>query len=424
MAFIKPVKVKAKEEPKPEEPKVEAASPVGTNPEKVSPPVVEENGEERIAKAVGREVSKALLARETDATKPSAAPEQASEVPKLPELELERQSNLSALEQVFPETYKGIREERAKFLEKQLKHEKDWLAAHPGEDFDPDAPEHDEFFASDPITRVPADHLAKAIARNEIMAERIWNDKRMQTQLVVNRAEQEAVLRAGAMAEAIGGKATVGLVNKDGTVNAAVLAKFTESNPVEAPVVAQAVTATAKLGAEISKLFNGVVVADVENNPVHRQLAAFGAGVEARMQELNPKDWDDARGRKHEHFLSSREFYALPPAKRSSHWTFDEQDMVELMTLDVREDAKKIISEKEKAFESEAKRRGWSPATATKAPVQAVNGQAVSPMPAASEPASPSSSAPPRMAGAKGSAANDAQNRIDAIWGKMWGSKV
>lgn len=418
MEMLKPAK-----EPKAKKPKPEAAVEIEIEVEPVLAAPTEDSSE-KIAEAVGREVGRVLKEREAPAPEPAPVPSEKV----LPELEQERQGNMAALEQLFPKAYKDIAKERAEFLEKQLKREEDWINENPGEDFDPDAAEHDEFFASDPMRRVPAEHLAKAIARQEIMAERGRNDAMIQAvetrARVLPLASQTGARQAAAVAFAIGGKEASALVDSDGRVNQDRMAEMMKTDEVRAQAIARAADAASVLSSEVVKLFNGAVEQDSENNPLHKTLAKFGAGIEESMASKTAAEWKaaDGRGRPREDFLTSREFYALSPAKRNGHWTFDQRDMIDLLTLKLQKEATEMIESQQQSFEAEAKRRGYTSSTAAKPSERAVVTKPQSNTPAESEHYSPSSSAPPRMAGSRDAASDEAKKREDVVWKQMWGA--
>lgn len=397
-----------KDEPaKVEEPKAE--SPV------VVAPVLDSK---TIADSVGRAVSEALKS-EREASKYVAKAEKAP----LPESELKRQRNLETLQTLYPDQYKGIADERAKFLDSQRAYEEKWIADNPGLEFDPNSGEHTAFFEGDPISKVETEHMAEAIAEQRISGERQRTEERIRESetraRVIPQAEREGSRAATNLAKTVGGKEFAGLVNADGTVNKEKFSEINAADPIRAPIVAQAATAAANLSSEVVKLYNGVVKHDPKNNPMHQHIAEFGSEMEQRMKQVDPKKWVDSRGRKQQDFVTSVEYQKLSREERRTHWTFDQQDMVELMTLDLQSEAQKIISAEESKIEAFAKRRGFQPVATKKEAVATTPSRIFEPTVAVEKPHSPSSSTEPKMAGVKGLPRSDGEKLQDAFF-KNW----
>lgn len=408
-----------KEEPKAEPEKKEPVKPapeakVEEQPKK--PAFDQEQLSESIVKGV-REGVREAVRQDRKAEEPKEAP--------LPPVELKRMERLSVLEQLYPDDYKDISQQRESFLKAQRAYETQWLKENPGEEFDPNASDHEEFFEKDPINKVDAEHMAEAIAEHRMSAERKSFDAKLEA--VATRAEvnpaaaREGTRVASTVVNGILGKAGNGLLNADGSINAERMEALQAEDPVRAPVLAHAAQAAQKLGTEVVKLFRGAVKSDVERNPLHRQIVEFGKGVEDRMLKLSPDQWEgqDQRNRKHEDFVPSAKFHRMSKAEQSKHWTFDERDFVELMSMDLQNDAKKVIEEEENRIITLAKRRGYEVASSPKTPVAAPSKEKSSLITHEQKPVSPSSALQPKMAGVKGATPAESQTLLQA-WGKAW----
>lgn len=408
-----------KEEPKAEPEKKEPVKPAPeakVEPAPQKPAISQDELSESIVKGV-REGVREAVRQDRQVEAPKEAP--------LPSVELKRMERLSVLEQLYPDDYKDISQQRENFLKAQRKYEEQWLKDNPGQEFDPNASDHEEFFEKDPINKVDAEHMAEAIAEHRMSAERKSFDAKLEA--VATRAEvnpaaaREGARVANSVVGGILGKAGNGLLNADGSINQERMESLQAEDPVRAPVLAHAAQAAQKLGTEVVKLFRGAVKPDVERNPLHRQIVEFGKGVEDRMMKLSSDQWEgqDQRNRKHEDFVPSAKFHRMSKAEQAKHWTFDERDFVELMSLDLQNDAKKVIDEEENRIITLAKRRGYEVASSPKVPVAAPAKEKSSLITHEQKPVSPSSSLQPKLAGVKGSPPTESQTLLQA-WGNSW----
>lgn len=417
-----------KPEAEKEKPKVEAKEPAAAEPKPEPKPeakpepktISQDELSESIVKSVREGVREAVRQeRQVEAVKetPKEAP--------LPPVEQKRMERLAVLEELYPDDYKDISQQRDNFLKAQRKYEEQWLKEHPGEEFDPNASEHEEFFEKDPLNKVDSEHMAEAIAEHRLSAERKAFDAKLEA--VATRAEvnpaaaREGARVASSVVSGILGKAGNGLLNADGSINQERLEALQAEDPVRAPVLAHAAQAAHMLTAEAIKLFRGAVEKDVENNPLHRKLVKFGTGVENRMLELTPEQWEgqDSRKRPHENFVPRATFLRMSREERAKHWTFDERDFVELIERDLKKDAEKVIEEEENRIIALAKRRGYEVASSPKAPVAAPAKEKSLLITREEKPVSPSSALQPKMAGVKGAPPAESQTLLQA-WGKAW----
>lgn len=380
-------KVKAKKAEKPVEPEPE--------PE---PDATIDVGDlvDRTARAVAREVRR----DEPKAKTPEKEPE--SDVP---QTELRLQSHLEELEKLYPDEYRGVKELRRKFVGKLREYQDRWAKEHPGEEFNPDAEEHNEFYSADPMNEVSQEHLAEAIAETKVrgrMAEiegRIQaSEKQREVEPLANR---EGAKSARAVADFIDKEGFKSLLNSDGSLNQAEAEKLQESDPIKAPIVLHAVDQAAKMSAEMVKLYTGVTAPN-QGNPLHSKLLAFGNQVEQNMLRMKPSEWKDPRGRRHADFLPSNEYWELSASERRHHWTFDEADMTAAITKQVAADAKSLIEAEEKRFQEVAKKRGFGVSSEQKQAATENDKGEETPEEQVEKPTSPSGRGAPNMAGPKG----------------------
>jgi len=409
-----------KPEPKPErkepkgrpEPKVSEVqkpvkkpSPKAKEPAPTPTPEPEEE-EPRLDVAQLVDQTARAVAREVRGSQLEEKPEYRVVEPEIPAEERKLQAHLVELEKLYPENYGKIATQRKKFVEKLRTYEKKWLDEHPGEDFNPDAEEHNDFYESDPLQNVSQEHLAEAIAEVRVQERVAQLESKVEAserrREVEPRAAGEAARVARSVVEAIDGDAFGSLVKADGTIDTAAAQKAEEADPIRAPIVVHAAREAARMSGEMVKLYSGVVQPDPRNNNLHRQLLNFGQEVERRMLAAKPSHWKDPRGRAHSAFLPSDEYWNLPESQRRKYWTFDAEDMAGFVAQEVQNDAKVMIDREEKRFQTVAQKRGLGVPAGGKKPAEKTGESEPEPEKSEEKPSSPSGRGAPNMAGPKG----------------------
>jgi len=384
-------------EPKPEPVKKKAKAPKVEKPEPIAPPTAEEIGTS-VAKAVAREM------RQNQQPAPEVKPVIVVE-DDLPPAERRLQNNLAALAKLYPDEYGTVHTERKKFVDRLRTYEQEWIKNNPGEQFNPDAEEHNEFYSTDPMQKVSSEHLAEAIAE-QLMAEKAREiEQRIQQS---ERARQTEPVAASVAADAangivkeLGGDLAI-KINPNGQIDHASYQAALEADPLRAPIIADAAERAAKISSEVVRIYSGAVSLDPGKNPEHLAIVKFGSLMERKMAALKPDQWNDPKGRSLEDFLPSDKFWSLTPAQRRIHWTFDQEDMVNMVRGDIEKDTKNIISAEEGRVSTIiAKRNGGVPTATPKA--QPGNAPQRENQPAApSKPTSPSGRGQPNLAGPTG----------------------
>lgn len=419
-----PRKERPKPEPEAKKPAVKAKK-AEPKPEPTPTPEPEEP-EDRLDVAQLVDQTARAVAREVRGAQREEKPEYRIVEPEIPAEERKLQSHLAELEKLYPDTYGKIATQRKKFVEKLRSYEKKWLGEHPGEDFDPDAEEHNDFYANDPLQNVSQEHLAEAIAEVRVRERVAQLESKVEAserrREVEPRAAGEAARVARSVVEAIDKDAFGSLVKPDGTIDAAAAQAAEEADPIRAPIVVHAAREAARMSGEMVKLYSGVVTPDPRNNDLHRQLLNFGQEVERRMLAAKPSQWRDPRGRAHAAFLPSDEYWSLPEAQRRKHWTFDAEDMAGFVAQEVQNDAKVMIDREEKRFQTAAQKRGLGVGAGGKKPAEKNGADEHEPDESEEKPSSPSGRGAPNMAGPKGGtvAAKESHQKswLDSFLGK------
>jgi len=384
-------------EPKPEPMKKKAKASKVEKPGPVAPPTAEEIGTS-VAKAVAREM------RQNQQPAPEVKPVIVVE-DDLPPAERRLQNNLAALAKLYPDEYGTVHTDRKNFVDRLRTYEQEWIKNNPGEQFDPNSEEHNEFYSTDPMQKVSSEHLAEAIAEQRVeekaheIEQRIQQSERVrQTEPVAASVAAEA---ASGIVKELGGDLAI-KVNPDGRIDHASYQAALEADPIKAPIIAGAAQAAAQLSAEVVKIYSGAVKPDPDANPQHRSLLQFGADMERKMATLKPAQWDDPKGRALEDFLPSRQYWSLPAAQRHNHWTFDQDDMVNLVQADIRNDARNSMESEEKRVNTIISKRSGGVPTATSKAQPGNSPQRENQPTAPSKPTSPSGRGQPNLAGPTG----------------------
>ncbi len=428
--WIQPAKKEPKEDkPKPDEkqePVKEALkvdAPKEDAPKKEEPVKAEapkENLAETLGRAVrdvGRVVSDAVKSRASE-----AAP-QKEEGFKLPAAAMRRKAQLETLEKLYPDQYAGKAKQWEDFAKRQSQYEEDWLEKNPGKQFNPDDEEHNDFFESDPFSSIDPEHVVEAEVEQKMSKERVKIEQRIRDleirSTVAPAAQKEGFRRASNVIEDIGGKEMAGILNEDGTVNREAYDKAYEADPLRAPVVASTAEAVARLTSETARIFRGAVKMDTERNDLHLKIAEIALQKEARMAALDSSKWKDPSGRRHEDWLPAEKFNELSPSERKRHWTFNEQEMVGLIELELSERAKDYLAEEEKRIENVATKRGFKKADDQKGSQIQSDDDKLKAEEKALKPSSPSAANEPKLAGVKGVAQDNAK-KLQQAWVTGW----
>lgn len=390
-------------EPNPEpEPEAKQPEPKKKGKKSDEPPAPAAPTAEEIAASVGRAVAREMRQNQPEPEKKPVIVVEDD----VPATEHRLQSNLETLAKLYPEEYGQIHVQRKQFVDRLRSYEKQWLADHPGETFDPNSEEHNDFYETDPMKSVSNEHLAEAIAERRIAEKTRELEQKIERTEQVRRTEPVAATTGKQTAENIvkelAGDLDIKLTS-NGSIDPTSYQAALEADPIKAPIIAGAAEAAHRLAAEVVKIYNGAVTPDPEKNPQHRSLLEFGASMERRMAQLKPSEWSDPKGRALEDFVPSDTYWnRMTPAQRRNHWTFDQDDMVALIAADIRNDAKRAISAEEERVNTIIAKRSGGVASATKSSAQSGRETQQNTNTATIKPTSPSGRGEPNMAGVKG----------------------
>lgn len=351
-------------------PKKEAEEAPAPKPKKAkakpAPPPPQGIDEEKLGRAVGESVAKAMAEK---------APKADPEPPKRDPAEERKLTYLRQMEESSPEKYKGLADTYANSMDELRAYAQKWEGENPGKKFDQDAEEHSEFIeALESRIEYDADDYAEAIADLKLKEKLPKEDKSQVDALSKRlgeferkekiRESQQQISKASAqtgnsywkvLADKMGDKELGDIVREDGSIDLELLGSLRERDPDRFAVMLAAAESAENHAAVTYLLENGLVDFDPKNNPAHKYLSDFALESEQRMLQREPEKQLDSEGRS---FVSREKWMKLSPAERDKVWTFSAEDLNFLVATDFAKRATDHIKAEDARFERRAKARG------------------------------------------------------------------
>lgn len=422
-------KPKPAAKPAPFKPKAAPVKPKPA-PAPAAPPLTAAEIASAAAEGVARGMAKPAI--EKEAEKPAEPAE-------LGESDQRKVVVLKKMEELYGDKnpkYKGIAERYSQSLVALQEYAKKWEAAHPGETFDEEAPEHEEFFKTHDVDWADDDFDEARIAE---AADRIVEQKLKPTQKELESLQKENRLNKSQAAIKAAqddaartfwsklGDDLADIVDENGNVNSTKLEELSKSDPEGLRLMVDAARAIDIEAAEIHKLYTGLVENDVKGNAAHRNINAFVAGMEQALMKRPIQERVNEEGKD---FLPAVKYWNLPKAEREKYWTFNEHDVKYMRVTDIAASVRKQITQQEEAFMRWAKARGLPVEEAPKAPAsedqpggEPAAGDEVQPEPGVEKPQSPSDTGGPRMAAARRRGEENAQSAVSVFANRFLGVK-
>jgi hypothetical protein len=286
---------------------------------------------------------------------PAAPPEPVKLV--LPEEDEEDRHAYEFLVRAKPDKYGNLAQRVADFAKKEESYRTKWEEENPGQEFDPTAEDHNQFYDENQ-PRVPREDL-KWAERESIKAEvKQEIDKSVDPQLQEIR-QREALKDAEP-------KVTKELNKLFGTVLGAAdpeyekavgnneeLERISKADPVAAKVVAEVTTRYTPVAATIVNLNNGMRFDATD--PAHRAVQLLHHETESAIVALDAKDKTDGEGRT---FVPRIQYRDMKPAEQAKHWTLGESELLTVLHLQAKGEAEASYKGKKQEFEEWAKASG------------------------------------------------------------------
>lgn len=333
---------------------------------------------EKIAEASARGVTEALKAKPAESQEQPPADQSF-----LDDSDRRKLPMLKKMEEMFPDRYKGLEKKYVENAKAVAEYQSKWEAEHPDDAFDPQAEEHNDFYAKH---NVEWDDDDAVDARAELVAERKLGKVNQKTEeelrllKLKERQEefdkdpvnvQEAITIDRKVFELAGGDFPK-ILKPDGTVDAEVMQKIQEENPVAAEIILPEVMNIRRHCNEILKLEKGIVDFNPQN-PMHKFLSDYASRQEAEILALPKQDQVNGEGKK---FAKAEDFEKMSDKQKAGHYRLTARDINMLMAIEFGTRAAKRVQSEIKRLETLALKMGYSkgnpaPAKTPAAPPQA-----------------------------------------------------
>lgn len=259
------------------------------------------------------------------------------------------------LEKINPK-YKGVAKKIVEFQKAEVARADAWEAAHPGESYNAEAPEHAQWYAKNEIKIDPDDwDEAKFEVRYQKRMERDVQPKLKEAEQVVSQ------MKAAPAAEQAIGRFTADLLSavdpevRDFTP--AALNTWAESNPIESDIVQQVHAATAPVVKAASLLWDGAAEFN-EKNPQHIEARNWFNELES---QLSIQPVNDEHGRV---WVPVAKFAQMTPQQQAKHFTTTKSGLIKFISAVSAEQVKKVAKERKEFAEKYAQRLGYKKADA------------------------------------------------------------
>jgi hypothetical protein len=266
-----------------------------------------------------------------------------------------------------PEQYGGLVDDFKRFVKEEEDYIKQWKRDHPGEPWNGEDEQHNEFYQKATPTYEDAD-----LRRAEINLELGETKKEIRREVLeevtpklkeLDDLKRNETLRELQPAITTAEKAAMGSILKaiDPTyekfTEPAELVKLKDEDPMGFDIAIQVASDALPFVSEVTRLWKskGAVKAE-ENNPLHRYIHDYASKMMDLISAL-PAEEQLRDGKK---FSTWNNFSKLTPAEQEKHWTITDQDLIERKMLDAQEIARERFANEDKKLTSWAKRKGMT----------------------------------------------------------------
>lgn len=315
---------------------------------------------DQIAEAAARGVAKGM----SETKERAVAKEEKSAEESLSPSEKRKADVLRHLETLHPDKYSGLADKFIKSAAALTAYGAKWEEEHPGQEFDDQSPEHEDFFKKNDVDWDEEDFSDAAV---DMRVQRSLEGKGSETKQEIDALKRKIQLQESG-AE-IGAKQTSAaeeywktlgeefsdIIAPSGKVNNEKLTELQKADPEGTAIRLNAARALNTEVAEIHKVYNGLATFQPETNPVHRVIRDFGGEMESKMLSKPAEDRLDSSGRP---FVSAAQYNRLSQAQQQQCWTFSADDLIAMRTNRLSKLVKQSVSAAEESHRRWAKARG------------------------------------------------------------------
>ena len=381
--LAKPKPEEKKEELKPGEKKAEAKegearageTKTTEEPEKPAPKRKRraEVDEDKIIDAVATAAAKSAAAavRETPrqdqpVTKQQPQDDTATLLKSLPEEYSAHADVLQEMQRKWPEKHGNVIKQLVETAQKEQAYRTAWEKEHPGERFDENSSEHDDFFDGlpDPVDQKDFRVAAREVDKREVVAELRPEIDTLRSEVHQSRKEKEIepLIAQRAMSTI---SEVLGAINPEYAKLAgdeASLNKLSEDDPIASDIAYAVATDAIREVADVVRLHSQVVKFD-QRNPVHMSIWKVAHDAERDIAALPVRDRLDESQRM---FATREEYAAMSPVERSKHWILGQEALITILHGRATEKARTLYKAEQEKLERWAKKRGVTVPNAAK----------------------------------------------------------
>jgi hypothetical protein len=318
---------------------------------------------DKIAAATAEGVARALTSR--DEGKGGEGKGGGDEAEKLSSGDARRLKVLGQMAESWPDRYKDLPAKYRQNIAKLKEYADQWSKDHPGETFNEDDSEHEEFIgALEREVDYEDEDYTEALAEIKV-SERMEGalrkaDERIEQVELADKARQHEPVRQKVRVDAAItfweglNDMLPGVVNDKGQFDAERFKEIQQSDPETVTEAVAAAQAVEYLSDQVYLLKNGLTRYDPKS-PAHAHLSEFAIQSEDAMMNRPEDKRLDAEGRM---FLPADKYNKLPAKERDKHWTYSVDDFGALLAANLAKKTRERLQAEEERFLRRAKARG------------------------------------------------------------------
>jgi hypothetical protein len=340
---------------------------------------------EAAAKAVSDSMASRILTAPAAAQPSAPTPQQL--VAQLPEEFRDNGDVYFEMGRMNPEKYGNLIPKIIERARKEDEYRMQWKGKNPNGEFDPDDPEHDDFYESISIGYSDRDFktaersIIKQEAKREVLSEIEPRLKEHDSWKKTQEVQPEISRAVGGVFSALLPVVNPEYATKPPTPDE--LAKLAETDPVGAEALALSMQRWRPVVEETVRLYNGATPFDVKN-PAHVAVADMLGYLEREIPKLALEDRLDEDGRR---FATREEYMNLSPQQRADRWTVSKDNLLVAISSRAAAEAERFKTEEQEKLDRYLRAKGYTPkAGGNGAPARAA---------AAAQPTTPAPTTPP-----------------------------
>lgn len=275
---------------------------------------------------------------------------------------------LKRLEKSNPEKYKGISEKYETGIRALNDYAAKWESEHPGETFDDEAPEHEEFHEKHHVDWDDEDFDREKI---RMEAEPIAEERLKPLEQELQQLRQKESLRenterivqnCNAAARDFwtdNGEGFADIVDEKGNTNVEKLKALIKSDPVGTEMRIQAAKYAEVQAAEVYKLYHRLTDNLCNETPKNTEESAIRDATIQMHREINQLVWNSEQemlkqpietrtNQQGQTFAPASQYWRMTVAERQRHWTYSADDIRRIAT----HNAARKVNESITAFEA------------------------------------------------------------------------